>query len=100
MIKVKGQCQIVLLIEWSSILAPSTARFSLKSITAQVRMNRIRVIFLTDRKTPLTDNYSSLLFVALGKAEPLISTPASQKFDLALLPLTLTLTIDLDLKAR
>ncbi len=27
---------------------------------------------LTHRQTPQTDNYSSLLFAALGKAEPLI----------------------------
>ncbi len=34
----------------------------------------------TPRLTPRTDNDSSLLFAALGKAEPLISTVACQKF--------------------
>ncbi len=40
-----------------------------------------------------------LLFAALGKAEPLISTAARQKFDFDLLPwpMTLTSTFDLDL---
>ncbi len=43
--------------------------------------------YLTHRQTPWTDNYSSLLFAdALGKAEPLISTAARQKFDLDLDP--------------
>ncbi len=40
--------------------------------------------YLTHRQTPWTDNDSSLLFAALGKAEPLISTAAHQKFDLDL----------------
>ncbi len=35
-----------------------------------------------DTQTPRTDSDSSLLFVALGKAEPLISTAAHQRFDL------------------
>ena len=34
----------------------------------------------THRKIPRTDNDSSLLFVALGKAEPLVPTAARQKF--------------------
>ncbi len=59
------------------------------------------------RQTPWTDN-DSLLFAALGKAEPLISTATRQKFDLELSPcpmtltptLTLTFDLDLDLKAR
>ena len=38
--------------------------------------------YSTCRQTPLTDNDSSLLFAALGKAEPLISTATRQKFDL------------------
>ncbi len=35
----------------------------------------------THRQTPRTDNDSSLLFAALGKAEPLISIATHQKFD-------------------
>ena len=60
----------------------------------------------THRQIPRSDNDSSLLFVSLGKAEPLISTAACQRFDLDLdpwpwlRPLTLTLTFDLDLKAK
>ncbi len=38
----------------------------------------------THRQIPRTDNDSTLLFVALGKAEPLISTAACQRFDLDL----------------
>ncbi len=38
----------------------------------------------THRQTRWTDNESSLLFAALGIAEPLISTAARQKFDLDL----------------
>ena len=38
--------------------------------------------YSTHEQTPWTDNYSSLLFTALRKAEPLILTGASQKFDL------------------
>ncbi len=38
----------------------------------------------THRQTPWTENDSSLLFVALGKAEPLISTATHQKFYLHL----------------
>ncbi len=45
--------------------------------------------YSTHRQTPWTDNDFSLLFAALSKAEPLISTAARQK-------LTLTLTHDLD----
>ncbi len=37
--------------------------------------------YSTHRQTPRTDNDSSLLFPALGKAEPLISTAVRQKFD-------------------
>ncbi len=37
--------------------------------------------YLTHRQTPWTDNDSSLLIAAHGKAEPLISTAARQKFD-------------------
>ncbi len=40
----------------------------------------------THRQTPLTDNDSSLLYVALGKVEPLILTAARQKVDLDLWP--------------
>ncbi len=36
--------------------------------------------YSTHRQTPLTDHDSSLLFAALGKAKPLISTAAHQKF--------------------
>ena len=45
--------------------------------------------YLTDWQTPLTDNYSSLLFAALNKAEPLIYRPLCTR--------NLTLTFDLDL---
>ncbi len=50
------------------------------------------------RQTPETDNDSSLLFAALGKAEPLISTAARWKLDLDLRPWPMTLppTFDLD----
>ncbi len=37
--------------------------------------------YSTHRQTPWTDNDSSLLFAALGKAEPLISIAARQKFE-------------------
>ncbi len=37
--------------------------------------------YSTHRQRPWTDNDSSLLFSALGKAEPLISTAARQKFN-------------------
>ncbi len=37
--------------------------------------------YSTRRHIPRTDNDSSLLFAALGKAEPLISTATRQKFD-------------------
>ncbi len=40
----------------------------------------------THRQTRWTDNESSLLFAALGKAAPLISTAARQKVDLDLWP--------------
>ncbi len=40
--------------------------------------------YSTHRPTPWTDNDSSLLFAALGKAEPLISTTTRQKFYLYL----------------
>ena len=36
--------------------------------------------YSTHRQTTWTDNDSSLLFSALGKAEPLISTASRQKF--------------------
>ena len=54
--------------------------------------------YSTHRQTPRTDNDSSLLFAALGKAEPLISTATRQKFDPDLWPwhVTLTPTFDLD----
>ncbi len=54
--------------------------------------------YSTHRQTSRTDNDSSLLFAALGKAEPLISTAARRKFDLELWPwpVTLTQTFDLD----
>ncbi len=59
----------------------------------------------THRQIPRTDNDSSLLFVALGKAEPLISTAARQRLDLDLWPwrwpLTLTLKqVNSDVKTR
>ena len=38
--------------------------------------------YSTHRQTPWTDNDPSLLFAALGKAKPLISTATRQKFDL------------------
>ncbi len=40
--------------------------------------------YLIHRQTTWTDNDVSVLFSALGKAEPLISTAAHQKFDLDL----------------
>ena len=41
--------------------------------------------YSTQRQTPRTDtNDSALLFAALGKAEPPISTAVHQKFDLDL----------------
>ncbi len=40
--------------------------------------------YSTHRQTPWTDKVSTLLFAALGKAEPLISTATHQKFDLEL----------------
>ena len=40
--------------------------------------------YSTHRQTPWTDNDFSLLFAALGKAEPLILTTRHQKFDLDL----------------
>ncbi len=57
----------------------------------------------THRQTPRTDNDFSLLFVALGKAEPLISTAARQRFDLDLWtrPLTLNLKqVNSEVKTR
>ncbi len=73
--------------------------------------------YLTHIPTPWSNNVSSLLFVALGKAEPpnidcytpeIWRWPLNFTFDLDPdlwpwpwpLPLTLTLTFDLDLKAR
>ncbi len=35
--------------------------------------------YSTHRQTPWTDNDSSLLFAALGKAQPLLSNAARQK---------------------
>ena len=40
--------------------------------------------YSTHRQIPRTDNHPTLLFATLGKAEPLISTAARQKFDLDL----------------
>ncbi len=68
-------------------------------------------LYLTHRPTPWSNNISSLLFAALGKAEPPnidCYTPSTWTFDLDPdlwpwpwpWPLTLTLTFDLDLKAR
>ncbi len=58
--------------------------------------------YSTHKQTPWTNNDSSLLFAALCKAEPLISTTVRQKFDLDLKPWPLTSTFDpdLDLKTR
>ncbi len=63
--------------------------------TASARLSAYAHWLQAHRQTLWTGNGSSLLFAALGKAEPLISTAACQKFDLDPWPwhrpLTLTL---------
>ncbi len=54
-------------------------------------------VYSTHRQTPWTDNDSSLLFAALSKAKPLISTATFRPW---LWPLPVTLTLTFDLKAR
>ncbi len=112
------------LVEWQTSIHPDRQKVMYKSPTchwhwwAQKLWVKCRLMaklkadrphprdYSTHRQTPWTDNDSSLLFAALGKAEPLISTDTRQKFDLDLWPWpmtltpTLTLTFDFDIKAR
>ncbi len=62
--------------------------------TALARLSAHAHWLQAHRQTLWTGNDSSLLFAALGKAEPLISTAVHQEYDLDLWPWPLTLTLN------
>ncbi len=72
---------------WETICAhPNEAAFVYQS-PLQLKADRPHPHdYSTHRQIPWTDNDSSLLFSALDKAEPLISTATRQKFDFDLDP--------------
>ena len=63
---------------WSSMFGPLLDVHALKLKADRLHPRN----YLKHRQTPQTDNDSSMLFAALGKTEPLISTAMRQKFDL------------------